>query len=170
MFQARCFAPASTMCARQQTVLLQVRKAAVTFYFLQLCVISSIYHPAVPPCGSLQLLGSCRTWISLWSLAIISIDTLVAAGWSDTSSQRQAPVTVSLTFCETNWRLSSKVSRNKAAEICGQQYLEEWAPFIRDACVVAGVLEMTSEADRDAIKKAKVLYNSCMNESNYFFI
>uniref|UniRef100_A0A3P9MLH8 Membrane metallo-endopeptidase-like 1 n=1 Tax=Oryzias latipes TaxID=8090 RepID=A0A3P9MLH8_ORYLA len=31
--------------------------------------------------------------------------------------------------------------------------------------VLKGVLEMTSEADRDAIKKAKVLYNSCMNES-----
>uniref|UniRef100_A0A8C7XKE2 Membrane metallo-endopeptidase-like 1 n=1 Tax=Oryzias sinensis TaxID=183150 RepID=A0A8C7XKE2_9TELE len=30
--------------------------------------------------------------------------------------------------------------------------------------VLKGVLEMTSEADRDAIKKAKVLYNSCMNE------
>uniref|UniRef100_A0A3B3CPN2 Membrane metallo-endopeptidase-like 1 n=1 Tax=Oryzias melastigma TaxID=30732 RepID=A0A3B3CPN2_ORYME len=30
--------------------------------------------------------------------------------------------------------------------------------------VLKGVLEMTSEADRDAIKKAKVLYSSCMNE------
>ena len=31
--------------------------------------------------------------------------------------------------------------------------------------VVAGVLEMENEQDRNAIKKAKVLYNSCMNES-----
>lgn len=31
--------------------------------------------------------------------------------------------------------------------------------------VVAGVLETVSEEDRDAIKKAKILYSSCMNES-----
>lgn len=31
--------------------------------------------------------------------------------------------------------------------------------------VVAGVLEMENEQDRDAIRKAKVLYSSCMNES-----
>lgn len=31
--------------------------------------------------------------------------------------------------------------------------------------VVAGVLETGSEEDRDAIKKAKILYSSCMNES-----
>lgn len=34
------------------------------------------------------------------------------------------------------------------------------------ACfVAAGVLETENEEDRDAIRKAKVLYNSCMNES-----
>lgn len=31
--------------------------------------------------------------------------------------------------------------------------------------VVAGVLETENELDRDAIRKAKVLYSSCMNES-----
>lgn len=31
--------------------------------------------------------------------------------------------------------------------------------------VVAGVLELENEQDRDAIRKAKVLYSSCMNES-----
>lgn len=31
--------------------------------------------------------------------------------------------------------------------------------------VVTGVLETESEQDRDAIRKAKVLYSSCMNES-----
>lgn len=31
--------------------------------------------------------------------------------------------------------------------------------------VVAGVLEMENEQDRDAIRKAKVLYSSCMNDS-----
>lgn len=36
--------------------------------------------------------------------------------------------------------------------------------------VVAGVLEMENEQDRNAIKKAKVLYNSCMNESKALFI
>lgn len=48
-----------------------------------------------------------------------------------------------------------------------------WAAALGSVCglhvymcfVVAGVLETTSEQDRDAIKKAKVLYSSCMNES-----
>lgn len=31
--------------------------------------------------------------------------------------------------------------------------------------VVAGVLEMEHEQDRDAIRKAKILYSSCINES-----
>lgn len=31
--------------------------------------------------------------------------------------------------------------------------------------VVAGVLEVEHEKDRDAIRKAKILYSSCMNES-----
>lgn len=34
-------------------------------------------------------------------------------------------------------------------------------------CVIAGVLETGSEHDRDAIRKAKVLYSSCMNESRF---
>lgn len=40
--------------------------------------------------------------------------------------------------------------------------------LIGNACVcsaAAGVLETGSEQDRDAIKKAKTLYTSCMNES-----
>lgn len=36
--------------------------------------------------------------------------------------------------------------------------------------VVAGVLEMETEQDRDAIRKAKVLYSSCMNESKALFV
>lgn len=42
----------------------------------------------------------------------------------------------------------------------------------RDVCicfVVAGVLEMENERDRDAIRKAKILYSSCMNESKDLF-
>lgn len=35
--------------------------------------------------------------------------------------------------------------------------------------VVAGVLEMENDQDRDAIRKAKVLYSSCMNESKDLF-
>lgn len=35
---------------------------------------------------------------------------------------------------------------------------------------VAGVLEMETEQDRDAIRKAKVLYSSCMNESKALFV
>lgn len=35
----------------------------------------------------------------------------------------------------------------------------------RKCFVIAGVLETESDQDRDAIRKAKVLYNSCMNES-----
>ena len=35
--------------------------------------------------------------------------------------------------------------------------------------VVAGVLEMESEQDRDAIRKAKILYSSCLNESKALF-
>ena len=35
--------------------------------------------------------------------------------------------------------------------------------------VVAGVLETVNEDDRDAIKKAKVLYTSCMNESKTLY-
>lgn len=43
-----------------------------------------------------------------------------------------------------------------------------WVSFrdnISVCFVVAGVLEMENEQDRDAIRKAKVLYSSCMNES-----
>lgn len=36
--------------------------------------------------------------------------------------------------------------------------------------VVSGVLETDNEEDRNAIKKAKVLYNSCMNESKSLFL
>lgn len=36
--------------------------------------------------------------------------------------------------------------------------------------VVAGVLETENEQDRDAIRKAKILYSSCMNESKLFFM
>lgn len=36
--------------------------------------------------------------------------------------------------------------------------------------VGAGVLEMETEQDRDAIRKAKVLYSSCMNESKALFV
>ncbi len=35
--------------------------------------------------------------------------------------------------------------------------------------VVAGVLETENEKDRDAIRKAKILYSSCMNESKAVF-
>lgn len=35
--------------------------------------------------------------------------------------------------------------------------------------VVAGVLEMENDQDRDAIRKAKILYSSCMNESKESF-
>lgn len=38
--------------------------------------------------------------------------------------------------------------------------------FFLPACrVVAGVLETESDQDREAIRKAKALYSSCMNES-----
>lgn len=38
--------------------------------------------------------------------------------------------------------------------------------FFLSACSVdAGVLETEREQDRDAIRKAKALYSSCMNES-----
>uniref|UniRef100_A0A8C4DTU3 Membrane metallo-endopeptidase-like 1 n=1 Tax=Dicentrarchus labrax TaxID=13489 RepID=A0A8C4DTU3_DICLA len=36
--------------------------------------------------------------------------------------------------------------------------------------VLKGVLEMENEQDRDAIRKAKILYNSCMNESKALFM
>lgn len=36
--------------------------------------------------------------------------------------------------------------------------------------VVAGVLETENEPDRDAIRKAKVLYSSCMNESRALYM
>lgn len=61
-------------------------------------------------CDALKPLGSCRTWICLWSLVIISTSTPAGAGWSNMSSRRRAPVTASLTFWGTSWRLSSKVS------------------------------------------------------------
>lgn len=61
-------------------------------------------------CGTLKPLASCRTWINLWSLVIISTSTPAGVGWKDMSSQRRAPVTASLTFWGTSWRLSSKVS------------------------------------------------------------
>lgn len=52
----------------------------------------------------------------------------------------------------------------------GPQHLEACADFIGKtplsaSFVAAGVLETENEPDRDAIKKAKVLYSSCMNES-----
>ena len=36
--------------------------------------------------------------------------------------------------------------------------------------VVAGVLETENGEDRAAIRKAKILYSSCMNESKALFI
>lgn len=36
---------------------------------------------------------------------------------------------------------------------------------LSECFVAAGVLETENEPDRDAIRKAKVLYSSCMNES-----
>lgn len=43
--------------------------------------------------------------------------------------------------------------------------------FLPPVCsVVAGVLETESERDRDAIRKAKVLYSSCMNESEVLLL
>ena len=42
--------------------------------------------------------------------------------------------------------------------------------FLPGCSVVAGVLETESEEDRDAIRKAKALYSSCMNESEALLI
>lgn len=45
--------------------------------------------------------------------------------------------------------------------------------FFKSPCcysVVAGVLETQNEQDRDAIRKAKALYSSCMNESEPLLI
>lgn len=61
-------------------------------------------------CDTLKPLGSCRTWISLSSLVIISTSMPAGVGWRDMSSRRRAPVTASLTFWGTSWRLSSKVN------------------------------------------------------------
>lgn len=73
-------------------------------------------------CDALKPPGSCRTWISPWSLVIISTSTPAGVGWSDMSSRRRAPITASLTFWGTSWRLSSKVSWI----FCGQ-----WAAAFR---------------------------------------
>lgn len=56
----------------------------------------------------------------------------------------------------------------------GLQYSELRVGFLQrgNVCicfVVAGVLEMGNEHDRDAIRKAKVLYSSCMNDSKSLF-
>lgn len=42
--------------------------------------------------------------------------------------------------------------------------------FLPECSVVAGVLETEREQDRDAIRKAKALYSSCMNESEALLI
>lgn len=44
-------------------------------------------------------------------------------------------------------------------------FSDDFPPHPTVCSVVAGVLETESEQDRDAIRKAKVLYSSCMNES-----
>lgn len=53
--------------------------------------------------------------------------------------------------------------------LSGPQHSEHFDHAGSVCFVVAGVLETTSEQDRDAIKKAKILYNSCMNESKLLF-
>lgn len=80
-------------------------------------------------CDASKLLGSCRTWISLWSLVIISTSMPVGVGWSDMSYQRRAPVTAFLTFWGTSWKLSSKVSLIIVDS--GLQHPELWVGFIQ---------------------------------------
>lgn len=93
----------------------------------------------------------------------------VGVGWSDMLFRRPVPVTASLTFCETSWRLSSKVSWVKSSVWisvgCSISVRHFQTENVCLCLVVAGVLETVSEEDRDAIKKAKILYSSCMNES-----
>lgn len=44
-------------------------------------------------------------------------------------------------------------------------FSDDFPPHPTVCSVVTGVLETESEQDREAIRKAKVLYSSCMNES-----
>lgn len=119
-------------------------------------------------------LASCRTWISPWSLVIISTSTPAGVGWSDMSYRRRAPVTASLTFWGTSWRLSSKVSLISSCQWAAALWSRAWVSFREwNVCmrfVVAGVLETENGEDRAAIRKAKILYSSCMNESKALFM
>lgn len=108
-----------------------------------------------------------RTWTPAWSRARTSISTHVEAGSSGTSFPKPAHSTACSISWETSWRSCSRVGYVSFTQT-------PWVLFLLNSFVLlvlihylTGVLEMESKDDREAFKKAKTLYSSCMNESEY---
>lgn len=167
-------APTSTMCVQLRSVLLQVITTAplpfkqiqqiqIQQYFIQkqnfltalwilppcrLSFLSRLWYPKPP--------GSCRTWMRLWSLVRISTSTPAGVGWSAMSSQRPAPVTVSLTFWGTSWRLSSKVSWHVSTVIQykGQGFNLQWSV----SCIIRNSMVLASEPEEYHISVAVLMH------------
>lgn len=121
--------------------------------------------------------GYCRTWTRGWTRARTSTSTHAEAGWRGTWSLRPARSTASSTSWGTSWKSCSRVSvtfafgeTSRLPSINFIRILNSVSPsLVFSIRFVSGVLETNSERDRTAFRKAKVLYRSCMNESECCF-
>ncbi|KAI3369954.1 hypothetical protein L3Q82_024756 [Scortum barcoo] len=156
--KASCFAPTSTLCAQLRTVLLQVR--ATVFPLLSCCFIlqtksttppNTVFKPHVDPHHAVQPLPL-LPFSSLWCLE--------SRPWLLHNMDK------SVKPCDNFYQYACGgwLERHVIPETSSHHSVFD---ILRDKLeiVLKGVLETENELDRSAIRKAKILYSSCMNES-----